>query len=115
MREFIWIGHAPWRNIPGHGRPMGRCLSNAVGMWRACRNDGKPWWARILPTLHLALLPLAPWPVSLVWGHIVLYGWGWQVRMPRGDLLVWSRPDRMLYRSPDGTPSGASHFFIGQQ
>lgn len=108
--DFIWIGGAPWRKIPGYDhRPMDRCIDNLTTMWAACRQDGRPWWRRIGPSVRLALLPLRPWPVTIWWGRLTLYGWGWNLFM-RGTYLVWAPREAGLYVSPDGTPSRATRW-----
>lgn len=113
-KDFIWIGGAPWRKNPGSGeRPMSRCVGNFTGMWAACRSDGKPWWHRFGPSVRMFLLPLRPWPVSVWWGRLTLYGWGWDLWLPgRGEYLVWASREGGLYLSPDGTPSSATRWII---
>jgi hypothetical protein len=91
---LLWIGHWPrWR----------RSIPNFMSMWKACRSDGRPWWARIVPAIRNALAPLSPMPVGLFWGRITLYSWGWSLDWGTG-WMTWSR-DSGLYWSPDGTPS----------
>jgi hypothetical protein len=90
---LVWVGMWPrWRRVPSAFRSM----------WAACRSDGKPWWRRIWPALAMAWMVLQPWPVSLGWGRLTFYGWGWDLRLTTG-WLTWSR-DHGLYRSPQGTP-----------
>lgn len=112
--DFIWIGMPPWRKIPGRDeRPYQRCIPNLVQMWAACRSDGKPWWRRIGPSVRLALLPLRPWPVTLWWGRLTLYGWGWDLWLhKRREHLVWTGREGGLYLSPDGTPTRATRWLI---
>jgi hypothetical protein len=51
-------------------------------------------------------------PVSLLGHRISIYGWGWSARNRRGS-LVWTKRDRSLYFSHDGTPDGATIWFRG--
>lgn len=55
----------------------------------------------------------SPYPVTILNRVTLFGGWG-QVRVGRG-FVTWVSRDRMLYWSPDGTPSNpAARFLIGR-
>jgi hypothetical protein len=53
------------------------------------------------------------YPLSFFGHRITFYGWGWQVRIRHGCIVYSSRPDRVLYFSPNGTPYRATAWWIG--
>jgi len=66
----------------------------------------------------------SPTPVSLFGHRATFYGWGAQVRLPGGDLLVvswcgspptdwWRTAPRQVYVSPSGTPDRAHTWLVG--
>ncbi len=78
------------------------------GGWEA--HSPKRPWTGIGWRLRERLRMLTP--VSLLGHRITFYGWGCSLRNRRGS-LVWTKSDRSLYFSQDGTPDGATIWFRG--
>lgn len=87
--------------------------------------DSTPLWNRIATWLiWIGGTGRDPSPVLLFGGRLTYYGWGAQLRMPDGDLLVvswcgvdpskwWRSKPASLYVSPDGTPGRSHTWLIG--
>jgi hypothetical protein len=80
-----------------------------VGGWETANGKG---WRLFIPCGNRRIM-MSPTPVSLFGHRITFYGWGWNIRTRTGWLVYTRRPERSLYHSTDGTPRGATVWYIG--
>jgi hypothetical protein len=55
-----------------------------------------------------------PFPIRLLFGFIVIYSWGVDIRLPLYILTYCHKPVNHCYLSPDGTPNQAVFWLWGK-